>query len=421
MSFKELMTRYKNGTVTDEEKKLVENELEKHEAIEAFYIDQLPENFTDSDSDEEVSQIEEEEILSIRKVVNRKLARVVGLSVLIVILLYIGIFYGLSAVIDQQYYDPSQETSYEGQEHPVADFQLEMQAHVSLNMPGYALGSFTSQDGQGFGVYELSYPLRNLFTHTTQRHLLTLERGNFTHAIDGIFGTENRMNIWNGFEAVTTIYADESEESEETLAFREELTERQNAITLEYLEELNPLSYLSMTIVFEDDLTMDEFSEMHWEHDELDFKWVGVRTNEPGESWRENYYQHLIGFNPTYQDESTGNMRPDPEQYPLFNLNEYHDLLPSSVDSFPEAYETHVTSRVAFLRDREDFVEVVDFSSEKVDFYQIALDYFEENGVNTYGVRVHAAAEDFLDHIENLPYATLYINDVAASRPDIYR
>lgn len=66
-------------------------------------------------------------------------------------------------------------------------------------------------------------------------------------------------------------------------------------------------------------------------------------------------------------------------------------------------------------------MEVVDFSREKVDFYETALDYFEENGVNTYGVRVHGTAEDFLEQIDNLPYATLYINDVTASRPDIYR
>ncbi|MDZ7834398.1 MAG: hypothetical protein U5K84_02760 [Alkalibacterium sp.] len=99
------------------------------------------------------------------KVVNRRLAKVVFTSVLLVVLLYVGIFYGLSSVVDQFYYDPTAVTESEDEEYPTPDFNFDMAAYISLNMPGYVLNSTTTQEPQGFGTYDLSYSLKNLFTN----------------------------------------------------------------------------------------------------------------------------------------------------------------------------------------------------------------------------------------------------------------
>lgn len=56
------------------------------------------------------------------------------------------------------------------------------------------------------------------------------------------------------------------------------------------------------------------------EHPSLDFKWVGIRTVEPGTEWSDTQPMHLIGFNPNFNDEPSSNRRPDPEKYPLFIL-----------------------------------------------------------------------------------------------------
>lgn len=37
MNFKELITRYKEGTASEEEKRIVQNELEKYESIEHYF------------------------------------------------------------------------------------------------------------------------------------------------------------------------------------------------------------------------------------------------------------------------------------------------------------------------------------------------------------------------------------------------
>ncbi|MCC5895199.1 MAG: anti sigma factor C-terminal domain-containing protein [Alkalibacterium sp.] len=418
MNFKDLLKRYEEGTATEEEIIIVQNELEKYESLETYFAEQLSDDFIGRDGSEGDSFNHSNETKDIQKVVNLRLAKVVATSVLMVIILYVSIFYGVSALVDQRYYDPTQISEYEDQEHPIPDFHFNMQAHISLNMPGYVMNGYTNQEPQGFGEYDLSYSLRNVYANNEQVHLLNLVRGSFTYGIDGIYGTDSRFNIFNGFEKIQNHSTEDL--SEGGLEIREEMARQQTDITLDYLNGLNPLSYISMSIVFNEDLTMEELNNLSRENEELDFKWAGIRTTEPGTNWREDHYMHLIGFNPDYNDEPGGNMRPDPEKYPLFNLNEYFELTPSSVDVFPEAYETHFKSRLAYLRDQEEFVELVEASPSKVDFYNTALEYVEEKGVKTYGVRVYGTAEMFIESIENIPYDTIYINDVSSAKPSIY-
>ncbi|TVP92081.1 anti sigma factor C-terminal domain-containing protein [Alkalibacterium sp.] len=421
MNFKELLQRYKEGTATKEEKVIVETELEKYESIEGYFSEQLHDDLFMKDQAADDTALEEvEETLSIKRLVNRKLAKVIMLSVLIVILLYVGIFYGLSNVVDSLYYDPTSVTTYEDQEHTVSDFSFDMKAYVSLNMPGYALSSFTTEESQGFGVYETSYLLRNLYTNDLQRHFVDIHRGARRNFDDGIFSHANRFEIWDGFRNIhSPVTGGEEGMSEE---HQQGEIERKNDITLDYLGEVNPLSYVSITIVFDEDLTMEEFYEMSREFQMLNFNWVGVRTIEPGTSWSENQPNHLIGFNPNVNDEPAGNMRPNPEEYPLFNLVDLYQYAPtvSSESFFPEAFETHFESRLTYLRDREEFVELFDYNPYKTDFYTHSLDYIEENGINTYGVLVYGTAEDFQEQIDNLPFESLYINDVASAKPNIY-
>lgn len=419
MNFKDLLARYKDGTVTVEEKEIVEKELEKYASIEDYYAEQLPEDFLEKEERvEEDALTNADETKDIKKLVNRRLAKVVFISVFIVVLLYIVIVYGISAVVDQFYYDPTAVSESENQDYPTPDFDFDMTAYVSLNMPGYVINSTTTQNPQGFGTYDLSYSLKNLFTNNEQRHFLELERGRFTYAIDGIYGTENRFNIWQGFEDIE--YPKPVDREEEFAESQKEIDQLENDITLDYLNNLNPLSYISMTIIFEEDMTMQGLYDINNEYSELDIKWVGVRTTDAGTEWDENRAMHLIGFNPNPGDESSSNRMPDPEKYPLFYLNDaWGDSFNPFLD-FPEAYETHFKSRLNYIRNQEEFVETVNYSTDKIDFYEDALAYIEGNGVETYGVRVYGTAEAFSQSIDEIPYESLYINEVSSAKPNIY-
>ncbi len=429
MNFKELLQRYREGTATHEEILLVEKELEKYESIEAYYSADLSDRYFQDEiscMDQEDHQTKGEnqgpnKDFNIQKLVNRRLRKVIIASVVIVILLYVTIFYGVSAMVDGVNYNPSEVTYAEKSDFPRTDYHFDMTAYVSLNMPGHVISSFTPVVSEGFGNYELHYPLRSLFNRQTQNHSISISRGNLSYADGGIFDWENRADLWDGFHLIRypAQYESEDVSEEESAHYQEMETERINDITLDYLEELNPLSYLSMHLVFEEDHSMLEFLELTREHPSLDFKWVGIRTTPTGTRWSENQPMHLIGFNPS-QDEPTGNSRPDPVAYPLFNLHDRWDEPLRTEEEFAKTYETHFHSRLSYLSGREEFIELFDYNPYKLDFYQDALEYIEGEGIYTYGVVVYGTAEDFSEAMDDLPYESIYIDEVLSAKPNMY-
>lgn len=418
MTFKDKLKRYKEGRATKEEKIYIEKELEKYESMEEYYSEEISNQFFNEGLEDESLDFQENETKDIQKVVNRRLGKVVLTSVLIGVLLYIGIFYGASNLVNQFYYDPTTISQQQENNARIADFNFNMQAYTSLNMPGYSIASHTSQVSNGFGQYEVGYSLRNLFENKEKFHFVNLSRGRLTLAYDGIFGPQRQFGLSDGFEKIHSPYPDEA--SDQAIASRDEEINRKNEKTFEYLEKLNDLSYISMSLTFNKDLSMEEFHLLQEKYSKLDFKWVGVRTTEPGTRWSDEQPMHLIGFNPNFNDEPSSNYRPNPELYPYFNLIDIMEESPIPVDEFPEIYGTHFKSRLSYLRDQEEFVEIFDFNPTKIDFYNHSLDYIESNGVKTYGILVYGTANEFLKTIDELPYETLYINEILPSAPNIY-
>lgn len=180
-----------------------------------------------------------------------------------------------------------------------------------------------------------------------------------------------------------------------------------------------------MSIVFNEDLTMDEFYYMNNEdYSSINFKWVGIRTTDPGTSWSERQPMHLIGFNPNFNDEPSSNRRPDFDKYPLFNLLDIWDSIKRSEvyypDAISQAYSSHFRSRLEYLRDREEFVKIFDYNHYKTDFYEDALSYIDRNGVKTYGVLVYGTAAELSKYIDEISYDSIYINEVLPAKPNIY-
>lgn len=422
MNYKELLDRYKKGNVTEEERQLIEQELEKQEALEEYLSDALDEeinHISEISSDE----IHDEETSKIKKSVNSKFRKIVLKSVLAIIALYIGVFYIASGVVDLLYYDPSATSQSEEQEYKSPDFYYDMQAYVSLNMPGHSINSFTFQEPKGFGKYEASYSLRDLFTDSDQRHFVDISKDRLTSAMDGIFSRENRFGIWDGFEKIKYVFPDD-DDIEKSIEIRDRFISIKNEDTIRYLNELNPLSYISMSIVFDEDLNMKDFYNMNAEYKAIKFKWVGIRTLEPEKTWSENQPMHLIGFNPNQNDEPSSALRPDLETYPFFYLEDMWEsplfIGKNPLEAMPEIYETHFKSRLKYLSNQEKFIGMFDYNFYKTDFYNDALEYVDENGIKTYGVLAFGTADEFLKYIDEVTYDSIYINQVLPTKPNIY-
>lgn len=330
------------------------------------------------------------------------------------ILIYV-IFSALSGIINSIYYNPTTTIQSEESKYKKSDFCYGMKAYVSLNMPGYSATSFTNEEEKGFGKYELTYSLKNRFYDEEESHILKISRGRLTYGLDGIFGEKNRFKIWEGFEQVKkeNVYKYNLEKSGSGI-------QQRNERTVQYLKELNPLSYISMTIVFDRDLTMKEFYDMSKDHDNLDFVWVGVRTFKADSVKNENQSMSLVGFNPSL-DESSSNYRPDSKKYPLFYLQDFlnnSDKIYSN--EIYDNYGIHFKSRLEYLKNQKDYVNIFDYNPNKKEFYEEAIKYIDKNGIKTYGVRVFGKSKDFLESIDNIPYDSLYINEVLPVKSNIY-
>ena len=148
MKFKELLDKYKNHTATEEEKELIERELEKYEAIEEYLSKNFGMDFMESF--EEESKVHE--ISMIKKSVNKRLRKVVLASVSIVLLIFISIFYVVSPIMDGMYYNPTAHTISEYRD----DFHFDLTAFTELNLPGYVVSTVLSEN-KGFGKYNIYY------------------------------------------------------------------------------------------------------------------------------------------------------------------------------------------------------------------------------------------------------------------------
>ena len=425
MKYKELLYRYKNGLVTEEERHLIEQDIEKQEALEE-YISGTFDDEINHISGIASNKIHDEETTKIKRSVNNKLRKAVMKSVIVIALLYISIFYGVSGIINGIYYNPKSVTMSEKQEYKRPNIFYDMQAYVSLNKPGHSLGSFVTPEAKGFGKYETMYSMKDLFSKDEQIHFMNLSKGRLSYGIDGIFGPKNRW-LFEGFEKIQYDLSEDKNESEP--GWSREI-ERNNEETIRYLNELNPLSYISISIVFKEDLSMEEFYYMsNEEYPSLNFKWVGIRTVNPNSQISDPRYGaaaiDLIGFNPNVNDEDPHNQRPNLTKYPLFYLSDARtDPTLSKLwkkdypKAITEAYRMHYTSRLQYLRDRVEFIKLFDY---KTDFYDDALSYINENGVKTYGVMVYGTAEEFLKHIDEIQYDTIFINQVLPTKINIYR
>lgn len=110
MNYKELFEKYKNGIANEEEKRIVEEELEKYEAIEE-YLSQIIDEKSVKAEDFDILEDNKEETSKLIKDVKKRLRKVGFTSAIIVIVFLIVVFYGLPEIIDLFYYDPTNVSS----------------------------------------------------------------------------------------------------------------------------------------------------------------------------------------------------------------------------------------------------------------------------------------------------------------------
>jgi len=396
MNYRELLHRYKKGIVTEEEKQLVEQEIEKYEALEEYLSELMDEEFDDMTI---ISSAEkhDEETTKLKKSVNNRLRKVVVTSVAIVITIFISIFFVVSPLIDALYYNPNKTTVGER----ANNISFDVYAISELNMPGYSPSTVLAHK-KGFGQYNVMYSYRNVFNDELYSVNHSIKRSKII--------STNRDPTLNTNMFQSVIYP----------IINESIMEENKQEVLNHLKELNSVSYVSVGIIFENDLSMKDLYNLELKYPDIEFQWAGIRTNTLDQKVNE-----LIGIHLKNSKMGSGLLGDKQiiKKYPAFFIMDWlvNPVGKKDVDYSMEAqaYEHHYMSLLEYVVDRKDAVNVLEYRRGKDEFYQSALEYAKEHGVKTYGVLVFAEVKDLIEMVDNKSIKGLDFNQALVSRRNI--
>ncbi len=404
-NYRELLSRYKDGSATEEEKKFVESEIEKHEALEEYLSgimdsETIGEGFDDTTGVSEVPKYDEE-TATLKKSVNRRLRKVVLTSVAVVIFLFVGVFFVLSPLVSAMYYSPDKNTVGEADN----DISFDVYAISELNMPGFN-PSNVWVDRKGFGEYDVMYSYRNVFNDDMYNVQHRIRRSGIVSSYGSpILNPDVNANLFSSIR---------HPEAEVDIGGRKQAV-------LGHLKELNPISYVSAGIIFEEDLTMEELHELELRYPAIEFEWAGIRATAPEEEIRD-----LIGIGLLNSKGGSGLLgdKRIQNEYPAFFIMDWlvSPGAKENTDSHvvAQAYEHHCINLLEYVVHREEAVNVLEHKGRgKDELYRSALEYVRAQGVKTYGVLVFAEAEDLIKMIDEESIKGVDFNQALVSKRNI--
>ena len=377
MSFRELLKRYEEGLLSEEEMKYVKEEIAKYEALEEYSAEKMSEEFLIGDQSREEGHYEKETI-DLKRSVDHRLRKVIITSVLIAVGIWVGVFKVFSPFVDFLYYNPLKMSVGELDN----DISFDVQAITELNKPGMN-SSTVFVDRHGFGSYDVSYNYFDAFSKEFYDVNHRIVRGEIvsTHQ-DPVFMLDFFMNA-------------------RYLGSSREASEQHNQKEMEYIKELNPASYGSFGILFEDDLTMVELSALEKKYGSIEFQWAAMRTGENDEELMDKIGINLMGSRITSALIGDEKIK---EKYPAYSLMSWLTQPVGSEANAPleaTGYELHYKNLLEYVIDRRDNIELIEQRENKTIFYESALEYAKELGVKTYGVVIYGEMRDVIDFVES--------------------
>ncbi|GMQ56248.1 hypothetical protein AN1V17_06410 [Vallitalea sediminicola] len=396
-NFKKMFQRYKNNKASEEEVNYIEEEIEKNTLINEFIDEQYDDELGLTEDDTIKKNTRDENINgnTIKRAVNKKLNKVIAISVILVFLTLGLSKYVVSPIVSNFYYNP--EATSMGTEY-MGDMQLDLIAQTELTMPGIYLHHIIV-DNLGYGKYKCYASFLNSFNRNSKDMQFSMKRNKLIGDYSYLYDNESFTWGLDNLEEVN----DESKQKR----FKDIKDE---------IAKLPSTSYIDVSVIPENKLGMDSIRDLGKKYaGQVDIYWVAVATNNPVVMTNDKgVVETEIGFNPnlpsiTYRD------FPDKEKYPLFFLKDYYmDGLESEM-SLEEGMSQHFKSLLKYAIDREEFFKLFK-RSQKIDKFSEALNYVEQNGVEAYKLYIKGTNGKVLEFINNENMVFCEIKNVKASK-----
>ncbi|HJB71052.1 MAG TPA: anti-sigma factor C-terminal domain-containing protein [Candidatus Flavonifractor avistercoris] len=396
MTFRELLEKYRAGQASEEERAMVEAELEKSEAIADYLAERVEDELGTAEA-----QAPAGEVRHIQKKMNRRLRRTAVWAACIVLAVLLGVRFVVEPVVSSFHYQPNAQTVGQSEQ---TDVTFDLTALYSLLVPGQTMTGATAEP-KGFGRYTLTYETRDWLTGQTSQAVRTMAPDEYG---SGAWIVPSMQRDAFDLLLMEAIAQDGCDLRESNMGQEK----------IDYLTQLPATSYVAAWAHFPEDLNPIKLAMLAQEYeayeDILSFRWAAVRMAE------ENM---IVGY-PTqacpYLDAA-----PDEEKYPMFSYSQMFDTLkqrtftPQSKVQYDGSVEKqHFESMLAYLADRPEAVEALAGPLLPNGYYDFAAmeDYVTENGVQIYGALVYAQPEALLKLWEDGVMDGISIQEVLSSR-----
>lgn len=365
MTFKEAMEHYRAGTASDEERQLVEQELEKSRLI-AEYLD------AQWDDTAAIQPAPAEEMQQLRKNLRARNAMIVLTSLVLAAALFLGIVYVGIPAAERLYWDPT-VTSF-GTPW-TTDLELMLAAYDELFCPNSDIVT-VGAGRTGFAAYDVLVQYGNTYRGGDVNFAMgTVEKGVLSLPA-GLLRT-----------CGVTIF------DRATYPFYEGTPEKKQT-TYDKLSKLPGYVTVVAAVSFPEDKTMAEVLAFRDSLIDGSVGWTAVRTAP-----LEVQSLPLCGMDIS----PYGKVRAEINAYyPCFDLK--------GAEITADILESHFKSLLQFSADMK---QSSGFAQDYWNLHYTGwLDYVEENGIYSYGCYVRGTPETFLALIDSGAVSQVWIEDI---------
>ncbi len=384
MTFREMIEQYKMGTLSDENRALLEAEIEKHEAISDYLFDEADISVPDislPEGDEDEKQAKQF-TAAINSSIRRAFAKsgiIIGSIILVIVLAVIFI---VPQAVSSAYYDPTEVVATSEYGIETTRLDLELSVFTELFLPGKYRNKAII-DAEGYGEYNITIPqttsITGAFTSVsgklTRGELLLYDPNLFSYPTSNAFVIdEENYHIFSGTGAAGDA-----------------------ADAFAALSELDDRSYYTAYFTLQE---LTEYEEFYSWYSEKDIRsgalWCGVYT--------ENYSPDHLGFCPELAGRCLDWNR---EKYPklcLLDNNGSVEQYDADANS-SEAMQTHFVSMLRYMKDHPDTADML--ALNRLDWSSI-IGYVENNGLDIFGFAVVADKENIMKIAEDSAVSYVY-------------
>lgn len=374
MTFRELLEKYKNQTATPEERKQVEAELERYNALTEYLLEQ------DVDMEGEDLAGQQEELQKIDRSMKKRGRRIIAIAVVIACVV-MGALTAFQPVISKViWYDPT--------EQDLQQYSYDISCHLAvlaeLTMPEVQMESVMITE-KGWGQYDLQVQQQEW---SSGEYLW--EDGTVTRGKIQLKSNVYQYSVINAFSRGTAEFGNsvmtESAEAKAALA--------------DLPEYMQMEAYVSLG----KDWTMEELENFAAQQDGY-LGWVGVRISP-----EDQQLFPLMGFDASDSGYVFNNVD---EAYPFYELSMHEDV------PLAEAWEKHFLALLQYSIDQGDFYARLNQSNDHGNDCQAVQKYVTENGVKTYGFLYYGTPAEMRKLLENEDVEGIHVTDYQLRVPGL--